>query len=178
MFESLPFLRKHFPRAFFHLAFPSSSGAPHLELGQLGETHVAHRLRAAGWRILAQKALTPSGEIDLVAIQDNVLVLVEVKSGLWPMGKRKLDLDALRWRPGHRFDREQYDAYRRALPQLQTRLPGGPVPSGRIDLIEVFWRHGKLGPALVHHVDLQSPLCRLGPVDGRGASGPHGAPAP
>lgn len=174
MFEALPFLRKHFPRTFFHLAFPSSSEAPHLELGQLGETHVAHRLRAAGWRILAQKALTPSGEIDLVAMQNNVLVLVEVKSGLWPMGKRDLDLGlgTRRWRPGHRFGREQYDAYRRALPQLQTRLPGGPAPSGRIDLIEVFWRHGRLGPALVHHVDLRSPLIRSAPGDG---PGDHGA---
>ncbi len=160
MLDLRSMLREHFPRVFFHLGFPSPDGSPHLELGQLGETHVAQRLRAAGWRILAQKALAPSGEIDLLALQDDVLVLVEVKSGLWPMGTRNLNLDAQRWRPGHRFDHEQLHVYKRALPQLQARLPGGPAPAGRIDLIEVLWRHGRLGPALVHHVGLTRPLPR------------------
>ncbi len=163
LFDPMLFLRERFPRVFFHLCFPRTGPSPHMELGQLGETHVAHRLRAAGWQVLAQRALAPSGEIDLVAMQADVLVLVEVKSGLWPMGESQLDLNAQRWRPGHRFSRDQLHAYKRALPQLQARLPGGPARATRIDLIEVLWRHARPWPALVHHVGLTRPLSQQDP---------------
>ena len=158
MFELRAHLGQRFPRAYFHLGFPSPNGHPHLELGQMGESHVALRLRAAGWRVLAQKALAPSGEIDLVALQGNTLVLVEVKSGLWPLGQR--DWRTQQWRPGHRFHHEQFEAYRRALPHLRSRLPGAPNRATRIDLVEVLWRHGHWNPTLIHHVGLEGPLPR------------------
>ncbi|MFT5059570.1 MAG: hypothetical protein ACI89E_002356, partial [Planctomycetota bacterium] len=166
MFDLRATLGELFPRAYFHLGFPSPALSPHLELGQLGESHVARRLRAAGWRILAQNALAPSGEIDLVALQGSTLVLVEVKSGLWPIGRRERDPRTQRWRPGHRFQYEQFETYRRALPQMRARLPQGLAHEARIDLIEVLWRHASWSPAIIHHVDLRAPLPRSTPGHG------------
>jgi putative endonuclease len=48
--------------------------------GRLGEALAAARLEAAGWRILARNWRGPGGEIDLVALDGDCLVLVEVRS--------------------------------------------------------------------------------------------------
>ncbi len=153
-------LGQRFPRTYFHLGFPGPGMAPHLELGQLGESHVARCLRQAGWDLLAQKALVPAGEVDLVALQKDTLVLVEVKSALCPMGQARWRPETSRWRPGHRFGHDQFEVYRRALSQVAARLPGKSPTRSRIDLVEVLWRHARANPLLIHHVDLRSPLPR------------------
>ena len=51
------------------------------ELGRMGETLAAHRLRALGWQIVARNLrLGRSGEIDVVALDGETLVFLEVKT--------------------------------------------------------------------------------------------------
>ena len=47
--------------------------------GRRAETLAAWWLRLQGWRILAQRARVPGGEVDLVARRGRVLAFVEVK---------------------------------------------------------------------------------------------------
>ncbi|UFN51024.1 YraN family protein [Roseomonas sp. OT10] len=48
--------------------------------GRLAETAAAAALRAEGWLILAERARTPAGEIDLIAERGGLLAFVEVKA--------------------------------------------------------------------------------------------------
>jgi putative endonuclease len=48
--------------------------------GRRAETIAAWWLRLKGWRILAMRARTPVGEVDLVARRGRVLAFVEVKA--------------------------------------------------------------------------------------------------
>jgi putative endonuclease len=50
------------------------------ELGRLGETLAAAHLCEAGYRVLARNWRCPRGEIDVVARQDDTLVICEVKT--------------------------------------------------------------------------------------------------
>lgn len=50
------------------------------DLGDFGERVAAHRLEAAGMRILARNIRVPSGEIDLLAEDGDDLVFVEVRT--------------------------------------------------------------------------------------------------
>ena len=52
-----------------------------LRLGRRAEQLVATRLERSGWRIVARNVRLPSGELDLVALDDGTLVFVEVKAG-------------------------------------------------------------------------------------------------
>ena len=49
-------------------------------LGRRAEELVARRLSARGWRILARNFRTRAGELDLVALDGDVVVFVEVKA--------------------------------------------------------------------------------------------------
>ncbi|MCE2577596.1 YraN family protein [Komagataeibacter sp. FNDCR1] len=48
--------------------------------GLEAERKVMERMRSEGWTILAQRARTAWGEIDIVAIRDGMLVFTEVKA--------------------------------------------------------------------------------------------------
>lgn len=50
------------------------------ELGRWGEAVAAEHLRSSGYRILDRNWRCPIGEIDIVALQDGALVVVEVKT--------------------------------------------------------------------------------------------------
>src|SRR5919199_2722629 len=50
-------------------------------LGRIAEAEVAARLSHQGWRIVERNARTRFGELDLVALDGEVLVFVEVKAG-------------------------------------------------------------------------------------------------
>jgi putative endonuclease len=54
---------------------------PRQRTGRRAEDLVAHRLAAAGWRIVERNARTRHGELDLVAFDAATLVFVEVKAG-------------------------------------------------------------------------------------------------
>ena len=48
--------------------------------GRFAETLAAWRLRLFGYRVIARRARTPFGEIDLVAVKGPVAAMVEVKA--------------------------------------------------------------------------------------------------
>jgi putative endonuclease len=50
-------------------------------LGRAAEELAAERLREGGFRIVERNARTRAGELDLVAVEGDVLVFVEVKAG-------------------------------------------------------------------------------------------------
>ena len=49
------------------------------ELGKTGEAFVANYLQKEGYTIIAQNYQTRSGEIDVIAMKDDVIAFVEVK---------------------------------------------------------------------------------------------------
>ncbi len=65
--------------------------------GRRGEWLAAWYLRLTGWRILAQRAKTPRGEVDIVARRGRKVAFVEVK---WRSSREGLDqaIDAYRLR--------------------------------------------------------------------------------
>ncbi len=65
--------------------------------GRRGEALAAWYLRLKGWRIVAQRAKTPRGEVDLIARRGKTLAFVEVK---WRNNAAELDfaIDAYRLR--------------------------------------------------------------------------------
>ena len=56
--------------------------------GRRGEALAAWYLRLKGWRIVAQRARTPRGEVDLVARRGKTLAFIEVK---WRNSAAELD---------------------------------------------------------------------------------------
>ena len=63
--------------------------------GRRGEGIAAWYLRLKGWRIIARRARTPRGEVDLVARRGRVLAFVEVK---WRARGSDLDQAVDPWR--------------------------------------------------------------------------------
>ena len=53
--------------------------APHLQLGKRGEDEAAERLSAQGFRILGRNIRNQCGEIDILAMDGDELVVVEVR---------------------------------------------------------------------------------------------------
>ena len=89
--------------------------------GRQAEDHAAAALAREGWTLLARRARTPAGELDLVAEREGLLAFVEVKArpslreaaeALGPRQRGRLMLAAEAWlaaNPGHgaagtRFD--------------------------------------------------------------------------
>ncbi|HET8692813.1 MAG TPA: YraN family protein [Steroidobacteraceae bacterium] len=55
------------------------SSAPHLVLGRAAEEAAARHLEGLGWRIVAANFRAKGGELDLVAMDGEVLAIVEVR---------------------------------------------------------------------------------------------------
>ncbi len=151
------------PRLFVALWAPDDR-----ELGELGEEVAAHHLAARGWRILGRRLRTPSGEADLVARSDEVLAVVEVKTGRTapiprPRGAHLPEKVALRWRPGLRCDARRLarlSAVGREIgadPTFSAFARGGRVRA-RVDLIEVLLEEPRRRFRVLHHEDLRTPL--------------------
>ena len=62
--------------------------------GIWAERYAALYLFFKGFRILATRFKTPVGEIDLIAVRNNVMVFVEVKSGGSRMNRNESSLKA------------------------------------------------------------------------------------
>ncbi|MHC5012209.1 MAG: YraN family protein [Planctomycetota bacterium] len=106
--------------------------APHAaRLGRRGERAAARALRRAGYRILARNLVTPRGEIDLLAMDGGVLVVVEVKSARRGHGPP----------PEARLRRSQRQRLRAAGAWLARRPTVGPVTL-RFDLVAVTFDGG------------------------------------
>jgi putative endonuclease len=56
------------------------SGAQRVSAGRDGESRAAAYLEAAGLKIIARNVRSPRGEVDLVALEDQTIVFIEVKS--------------------------------------------------------------------------------------------------
>jgi putative endonuclease len=123
------------------------------ELGLAAEALVARRLAAAEWRLLGRRLAAPGAELDLVALDGEILVAVEVKASRVP-------LSGLRFRPGERLDAERYKRQVLAIEQLARGLTRGTkrVPETRVDLVEVYLYEFPRCVRLTHHVDLDGPL--------------------
>ena len=98
--------------------------------GRRAETIAAWWLRLKGWAILAQRARTPLGEVDLIARRGRVLAFVEVKARATE-AEAALALDDYRLRRvaaaagalAHRYAREGDDLRIDAIFIVPGRLP-------------------------------------------------------
>ena len=61
---------------------PSPAEAGTRELGMMGEGAAASHLRSLGFKVLGRNLKVPMGEADILCRQDDVVVLVEVKTRL------------------------------------------------------------------------------------------------
>lgn len=119
---------------------------PHL-LGRIGEELVCRALRGAGWRIRARNLAAPEGELDVVAEDGPVTVVVEVKTGREPPGG---------WAEGLRpSDRLRSEGARRRQRAALRLAGGGPA---RVDLVAVEVSVTRHAVHLRHHVDVAPPL--------------------
>lgn len=58
---------------------PESNRPPHLESGRRAETLAAEYLQSLGYRLLARNCRFRCGELDIVALDESVLAIVEVR---------------------------------------------------------------------------------------------------
>ena len=98
--------------------------------GRKAETLAAWWLRLRGWRILAQRARVPGGEVDIVARRGRIVAFVEVKrrgseeAAAWSLDQyrlRRVAVAAERLAP--RFAREGDDIRIDGLFIVPGRLP-------------------------------------------------------
>jgi putative endonuclease len=101
---------------------------PRHALGERGEAAAAAWLEERGWTILARRWRCPSGELDLVAMDpDAMLVAIEVKLR---RGARAGD-------PLESVDRRRLSRLRAAIGRFRAELYGGSEAGTRIDLVAV-----------------------------------------
>lgn len=53
---------------------------PKRTLGDAGEAHIANKLEARGFTILARNYTVRGGEVDIIALKDELLLFIEVKT--------------------------------------------------------------------------------------------------
>jgi putative endonuclease len=113
-------------------------------LGRRAEELVAARLRRQGWRLVERNARTPSGEIDVIALDGATLVFVEVKAG-------RAGAAAGPELPAHAVGRRKQLKLRRVAREWlgERRGPSG-VAGYRFDVVGV--RFGPDGLADVDHI--------------------------
>jgi putative endonuclease len=112
------------------------------QLARDGEERAARFLEQKGYRILARRARTPFGDIDLVAERGPLVVFVEVKT------RRSADFGA----PLEAIDRKKAESLRKSVASLSVRrreLSGRPC---RLDVIGVLWPAGR-EPEVTHVED-------------------------
>ena len=113
-----------------------------LSLGERGEKYAARYLRRLGYKILFTRHRLPYGEIDVLAVDDQTVVFVEVKT---------------RRSPNHGRPAEAVDAHR------QARLTRAALAflkanrlleyASRFDVVEVIWPEDQKRPAVRHIQD-------------------------
>jgi putative endonuclease len=104
--------------------------------GDRGEREAARSLRRQGMTILVRGYRTPHGEIDLIALDGNVLVFVEVKArrrgspaeAVTPEKQRRLTLAGLHFLKKHNLLNER----------------------SRFDVVAIVWPEDKSAPQIEH----------------------------
>lgn len=105
----------------------------HIALGEKGEAAAVEYLRCHGYAVLRQKYRARTGEIDIIAKKDGVLVFVEVKTRR--STRYGLPAEAVTYR-------KQQKIIQTALCYLaQTQQPDALC---RIDVIEVYEADGRI----------------------------------
>ena len=99
-----------------------------LTLGERGEKYAARYLRRLGYKILLTRHRQRYGEIDILAVEDQTVVFVEVKT------RRK----SARSRPA---DAVTATKRKRLLQTVDRymRLLGNPMITHRLDIVEVIY---------------------------------------
>ena len=100
------------------------------ELGDFGERVAAHRLEAAGLRVIERNVRVPAGEIDLVAVEGDDVVFVEVRTRRGEPGGAAESLSATKlrrmWACAMQYcAREQIDPARARIDAVTVDLGWG-----------------------------------------------------
>jgi putative endonuclease len=100
-------------------------------LGDYGEREAARYLRHRGLKVLLRSYRTDHGEIDLVAVEGDVVVFVEIKTrrqgtpteAITPEKQRRLTLAALHFLKKHKLleQRSRFDVVSVLWPELGQR---------------------------------------------------------
>ena len=77
---SLPRFATSFLSAIARLKYRFGFGPPHLKLGRLGEDLAVNTLHGKGYRIIGRNLKVSGREVDIVAIEGDMLVFIEVKT--------------------------------------------------------------------------------------------------
>ncbi|WP_419190230.1 YraN family protein [Saltatorellus ferox] len=121
------------------------------ELGLLGEELAARFLRSRGWRLVGRNLRAEEAELDLVGLDGRTLVVIEVKTGWWPLAGAEapgsLAGEWARRRPGARVT-DQALARRRSAARRLARSEG--FPGSRVDVVEVISGRGP-SAIVLHH---------------------------
>jgi len=113
-----------------------------LSLGEQGERQAARYLRRHGHRILANRHRYRYGEIDIIAVEDQTIVFVEVKT-------RRSEQKG---RPGEAVNlTRQQRLTRAALAFLKSH--GLLEYPSRFDVVEVLWPANQRRPTIRHYRD-------------------------
>ena len=99
-------------------------------LGREGEDRAARFLEQRGCRVVARRAKTPYGEIDLIAVTAERILFVEVKT------RRSTRFGA----PALAVDARRRERLRNAAHEILAKHPEWRGRTPRIDVIEVRWR--------------------------------------
>ncbi len=110
-----------------------------VSLGERGERAAARFLRRLGYQIVAHRQRDRMGEIDLVAVDQRVLVFVEVKT------RRSAE----KGHPSEAVDEEKQRRLTRAALSFlkQHRLCGYPT---RFDIVAITWPDDARRPVIEH----------------------------
>jgi putative endonuclease len=115
-------------------------------LGDRGERHAARFLQQRGFKILARQVANAFGEIDLVALDGDVVAFVEVRT------RRSLDA-------GHPAESvtatKQARLARAALAFLKQK--GLLEHRSRFDVVAVLWPDGAPSPSCEHYPNAFEP---------------------
>jgi len=118
-------------------------------LGERGEQQACRFLRRHGHRVVANRSRSRYGEIDIIAVEDQTIVFVEVKT-------RRAEKND---RPAEAIDaRRRQRLVRAALAFLKSR--GLLEYASRFDVIEVLWPQGQRRPTIRHYRNAFSPTDR------------------
>lgn len=104
-------------------------------MGALGEELAARWLRRSGARLIGRNLRAPEGELDLIALLDGALVVVEVKAGWSPARWAQ----RTSWRPAMRVRAEELSPRIKAA----RRIGGRTGRPGRVDVVEVWALQGE-----------------------------------
>lgn len=107
--------------------------------GSRSERAAAHFLKKLGYKILARNYSCALGELDLVALDGELIVFVEVRS------TEKADSSG----PSHSVDRAKQERLTRLAVYFMQRKKL-LERSARFDVLAVSWPEGAAEPAIVH----------------------------